>query len=46
MHKERSIQQVLNREDILEGIARGEVAILANRILSNAQAKEKMSKWL
>jgi prevent-host-death family protein len=31
---------------ILEGIARGEAAILENRTYSQAEAKEKMSKWL
>jgi PHD/YefM family antitoxin component YafN of YafNO toxin-antitoxin module len=36
-------QQRLN---ILEGIARGESAIAENRVFSQQQAKEKMSKWL
>jgi hypothetical protein len=31
---------------ILEGIARGEIAILENRTLTQAEAKQKMSKWL
>lgn len=35
-----------NRMAILEGIARGETAILENRILTQAEAKKKMSKWL
>ncbi len=34
------------RMQILESIAQGEKAILENRVLSHAQAKEKMSKWL
>jgi len=34
------------RIHILEGIARGEVAILENRIYSNSEAKLAMSKWL
>jgi prevent-host-death family protein len=34
------------RLKILEGIARGESAIAENRVLSQQQAKEKMSKWL
>ena len=34
------------RMQILEGIARGERAILENNILSNIEAKEAMSKWL
>ncbi len=31
---------------ILEGVARGETAILENRTLSRAKAKEAMKKWL
>lgn len=34
------------RVQILEGIARGERAILENNILSNIEAKEAMNKWL
>ncbi len=34
------------RMTILEGIARGERAILENRIFSHDEAKEKMRKWL
>ena len=37
---------MLSRMNILEGIARGESAIIEDRTFSNAQAKEKMSKWL
>lgn len=39
-------EMMQNRMNILEGIARGESAILENRTFSNAQAREKMSKWL
>ena len=35
-----------NRMHILEGIARGERAILEKRTLSHAEAKRKMKKWL
>ncbi len=35
-----------NRLRILEGIARGETAIMENRICNQAEAMEKMSKWL
>jgi prevent-host-death family protein len=35
-----------NRLRILEGVARGETAIFENRIYNQADAKEKMSKWL
>ena len=31
---------------ILEGIARGEKAVVEDRTLTNAKAKEKMAKWL
>jgi hypothetical protein len=35
-----------NRMRILEGIARGEAAIIDNRTYTQSEAKEKMSKWL
>ena len=35
-----------NRMQILEGIARGETAVLENRTFTQKEAKEKMSKWL
>ena len=35
-----------SRMQILEGIARGETAILENRVYTQTEAKEKMSKWL
>ena len=34
------------RMQILEGIAKGEKAILEGRVLPQAKAKEKLSKWL
>jgi prevent-host-death family protein len=34
------------RMQILEGLSRGETAILENRTYHHAEAKEKMSKWL
>ena len=34
------------RLKILEGISRGETAILEERILVHAKAKDKMAKWL
>lgn len=34
------------RMAILEGIAKGEKAILEGKTLTNKQAKAKMSKWL
>jgi len=41
-----SYEFMQNRMRILDGIARGERAILDNRTLSQAQAKRKMKKWL
>jgi prevent-host-death family protein len=35
-----------NRLTLLEGIARGEKAILEKRVLSHREAKEKMARWL
>ncbi|MCK5190624.1 MAG: type II toxin-antitoxin system Phd/YefM family antitoxin [Methylococcales bacterium] len=39
-------EMMQNRMEILEGLARGETAIQENRIYTQAEAKEKMSKWL
>ncbi len=39
-------EMMQNRMEILEGLARGETAIQGNRIYSQTEAKEKMSKWL
>jgi prevent-host-death family protein len=41
-----SFEFMQNRMGILEGIARGERAILEKRTFSQAQAKRKMKKWL
>ena len=35
-----------SRLTLLEGIARGEKAILENRVLSHAAAKQRMARWL
>ncbi len=35
-----------NRIQILEGIARGEAAILENRTYTQTEAKKAMNKWL
>ena len=35
-----------NRMHILEGVARGETAILENRIYSQVEAKKVLRKWL
>ena len=41
-----SYEFMQNRVRILEGIARGERAILEKRTLSQAEAKREMKKWL
>lgn len=37
---------MLNRMNILEGIAKGEQAVREGRTFDNEQAKKKMDKWL
>ena len=39
-------QFMLNRMQILEGIAKGEQAIREGRTFTNDEAKEKLKKWL
>ncbi len=39
-------EMMQKRMKILEGIAKGERAILENRVLSHVAAKRKMQKWL
>jgi len=38
-----SLQRSLS---IIEGIARGEIAIAERRLVSHAQAKQRMARWL
>jgi prevent-host-death family protein len=42
----KDFELMQSRMEILEGIARGERAILENRVYSQEEAKEKMNKWL
>lgn len=42
----KDFELMQSRMQILEGLSRGEKAILDNRTFNNAEAKEKMSKWL
>ncbi len=42
----KDFELMQSRMEILEGIARGERAILENRVYSHEEAKEKMNKWL
>ncbi len=39
-------EMMRHRMEILDGLAKGETAILENRIFTQAEAKDKMSKWL
>ena len=39
-------EMMQERMQILEGIARGERAILDNRVYTHEEAKRKMKKWL
>ncbi|HXU39952.1 MAG TPA: type II toxin-antitoxin system prevent-host-death family antitoxin [Blastocatellia bacterium] len=39
-------QRLEKRMRILEGIARGETAILEGRTLSHSEAKRRMKRWL
>lgn len=41
-----SYELLQQRMTILEGIARGEMAVAEGRVLTNAQAKVRMSRWL
>ncbi|MBB88200.1 type II toxin-antitoxin system Phd/YefM family antitoxin [Abyssibacter sp.] len=41
-----SYEQLQAKMKLLEGIARGERAVDEGRTVSNAQAKQKMARWL
>lgn len=43
----RDREPILQRGlSIIEGIARGEMAIAEGRLVSHAQAKQRMARWL
>jgi prevent-host-death family protein len=42
----KTFETLQKRMTLLEGIARGEKAVEEGRILSNAQAKKRMARWL
>lgn len=42
----KSYETLKRRIGLLEGIARGEKAVADGRILSQAQARRRMSRWL
>ena len=39
-------EMMQSRLEILDGLSRGETAILENRIYTQSEAKDKLSKWL
>jgi len=39
-------EQLMTRMSILEGIARGEQAIKDGRVMSQSEAKDRLSKWM
>lgn len=41
-----SYQQMLDRMTILEGIARGERAVVEKRVFTRSAARKKIGKWL
>ena len=41
-----SFERMQERLSVLEGIARGEMAIAEGRVVSHAQAKVRMARWL
>ena len=41
-----SYERIQKRMAILEGIARGEMAVAEGRVVTHAQAKARMARWL
>jgi len=41
-----SFEKLLRKVKLLEGLARGEKAILENRVVTHEVAQEKLSRWL
>ncbi|MDI6400947.1 type II toxin-antitoxin system Phd/YefM family antitoxin [Balneolaceae bacterium ANBcel3] len=41
-----AFENLLRRMKLLEGIARGEKAILEGRVVTHEEAQKKMSRWL
>ncbi|WP_370315164.1 type II toxin-antitoxin system Phd/YefM family antitoxin [Thalassolituus sp.] len=39
-------EQLMTRMSILEGIARGEQAVKDDRVMSQSEAKERLSEWM
>ena len=41
-----SFESLARRTELLEGLARGEAAILDGRVVSHSEAKNRMRRWL
>lgn len=41
-----SYERMQQRIAVLEGIARGEMAIAEGRVITHAQARERLARWL
>ena len=46
MKTDANYEYLVKRIKLLEGIAKGEQAILEGRILTHEKAKKKLKKWL
>lgn len=42
----RSFQEITKKNELLEGLARGEAAIEKGRVVPQKEAKERMKNWL
>lgn len=42
----RMYEEMQSRLSLLEGIARGEKAVLEKRVVSHGEAKRRMARWL
>ncbi len=42
----QSFLEITRKNELLEGLARGEAAIKQGRVVSQKDAKERMKKWL
>ncbi len=42
----QSFQELTRKNELLEGLARGESAIKQGRVVAQKEAKEKLNKWL
>lgn len=42
----KSFQEITKKNELLEGLARGEASIKQGRVVSQKDAKERMKKWL